>query len=232
MGHFASFSVNGLLVIIFKKLEFALIGASELDGIHVASMSYGTGIQGDKKLDKREHTEVTQSKEQSVSPKLDDPLPENFPVSVILESRPSSSQWLTTSWKVIGITIGSRSDAVNEQPKPINKIGDITQYICDGLSVALYKDECESYYHNLMSPTPRCYVIAHVENYDEPPDPFLVSMSFDEAHAYLEGEDDIFDVDVPPELYRWVEAFVLVHHAQEKRVKRKRKDWKSQERPS
>ena len=77
-----------------------------------------------------------------------------------------------------------------------------------------------------------CAPGAHVEDYDDPPDPFIVTLSFDEAHAYLEGEDDIFDVDVPPELYRWVEAFVLVNYAPEKRVKRKRKNWKEQERPS
>jgi hypothetical protein len=184
------------------------------------------------KLAKTEQTGTPQEAEQAVSPKLEDVLPENFPVSVILESRPAKSEWLTESWRVIGITVGSRTDGVNEQPKVINRVGDVTQYICNGLSVALYKDECESYYHNIISPTPRCYVVAHVEDYDDPPDPFIVTLSFDEAHAYLEGEDDIFDVDVPPELYRWVEAFVLVNYAPEKRVKRKRKNWKEQERPS
>jgi hypothetical protein len=63
---------------------------------------------------------------------------------------------------------------------------------------------------------------------DEAPVPFLVSLSFDEAHAYLEGEEQVYDVDVPAELYRWTEAFVLKHYVPEKRRKRQRKDWRQE----
>jgi hypothetical protein len=60
-------------------------------------------------------------------------------------------------------------------------------------------------------------------------------MSFDEAHAYVEGDDEIYDVDIPPELYVWVEAYVLINYVAEKRKKRKRVDWKEkspEQRPS
>lgn len=168
----------------------------------------------------------TVSTQDDSEPRLEMSLPEHFPVSVILESRPAKSEWIDTVWKAIAITIGNSADRTDDAPRLIRTSGDIKYYQCSGLQVALYKDECESYYHNMMSPTPRCYVVAHIEDADEPPEPFLVTMSVDEAHAYLEGEDDIYDVDVPPELYRWTEAFVLVHYAPEKRTKRKRKDWK------
>jgi hypothetical protein len=59
------------------------------------------------------------------------------------------------------------------------------------------------------------------------PRPFLVSLSFDEANAYLETDDvDVFPVAMPPELYRWIEAFVLAHYVPEPRRKRKRDDWR------
>jgi len=155
-------------------------------------------------------------------------LPESFPVSVMLESRPAKSEWIDVVWRAMAVIIGRSTDQPDEQPRLIHTANNIKHYICDGLQVVLYKDECESYYHNLMSPTPRCYVVAHVEDIEDPPEPFLITMSFDEAHAYLEGEDEVYDVDVPPELYRWTEAFILVHYAPEKRFKRKRKDWKQQ----
>jgi len=91
----------------------------------------------------------------------------------------------------------------------------------------LYVDECESYYHNLLAKTPRCYVIARRDE-DAVPVPFLVSLSFDEAHAYLEADDEVFEVDMPPEIYRWTEAFVLHHYTPEKRVKRKRQNWRGE----
>lgn len=183
-------------------------------------------------MDKTDQSSAAVTKARLEQPTLNDELVEGFPVSAIMESRPSISSWLATSWRIIGIVVGWRESPDDGKPVAVNANGEVTRYLCNGLRVALYKDECESYYYNLISPKPRCYVVAHVENYDQPPDPFLVTLSFDEAHAYLEGEDDIYDVDVPAELYRWVEAFVLAHYAPEKRIKRKRKDWKVQERPS
>ena len=158
-------------------------------------------------------------------PALDMQLPEHLPVSVIVESRPAKSIWVDRVWRAVAVTIGHAAIRRECHPRLIRSSGDIEQYLCPGLQVTLYKDECESYYHNLMAPSPQCYVVAHLDDNEAMPEPFLITMSFDEAHAYLEGEDDIFEVDVPPELYRWTEAFVLVHYAPEKRVKRKRKNW-------
>ena len=53
----------------------------------------------------------------------------------------------------------------------------------------------------------------------------FVSLSFDEAHAYLEGDDTVYAVDIPPELYRWTESFVLTHYCPQQMKKRKRRDW-------
>ena len=73
-------------------------------------------------------------------------------------------------------------------------------------------------------PEPRCYVIA-TRDESEVPLPRLVTLSFDEAHAYMEGEGELFAVAVAPELYRWTEAFVLANYVPEKRRKRKRTNW-------
>jgi uncharacterized protein DUF3305 len=160
---------------------------------------------------------------------LDTALPEDFPVSVLLESRPAISEWIDIVWTAVAVIIGSRADQSDDQPRLVRTSGEVNHYLYDGLQVRLYKDECGSYYHNLMSSTPRCYVVAHSEDVEDPPEPFLITMSFDEAHAYLECDDEIYDVDVPPELYKWTEAFILVHYAPEKRIKRKRKNWKQSE---
>ena len=89
----------------------------------------------------------------------------------------------------------------------------------------MYDDECESYYHNIKSPDPGCYVITR-DNDEGAPVPYIVTLSFDEANAYLECEGEAFTVPIPPELYRWTEEFVLQNYMPEKRIKRKRKDWR------
>ena len=156
------------------------------------------------------------------------PLSVRFPVSVIMQKSLSENPWVDEIWEAIGVTVGDQSDVVPEASQPSSVIFQqpgLTQYLSSGYHLELYVDECESYYHNLMSSTPRCFIVADPNEHDVPV-PFLVSLSFDVAHSYLEGDEIVYAVDLPPELYRWSEAFILHHYAPEKKFKRKRKNWK------
>ena len=139
-----------------------------------------------------------------------------------MESSPSSSPWADVSWNAVGIcaVAGDRTDT----EKTVQH-GKFEQYIYNDLKLRLFIDECESYYHNLMSPQPGCFIVAR-ESDNGRPVPFLVSLSFDEAHAYHEGDDLVYSVPVPAELYRWTEAFIIENYIPEKRKKRKRQNWK------
>jgi len=141
-------------------------------------------------------------------------------------SPPLNSAWCDYQWSAIGIAVTANENAQSNEARLVHENGDTRQYMYSGFNIRLHIDECESYYQNLMSPTPRCYVVASRDDNDTP-EPFLVCMSFDEAHAYLEGDEEVYDVDIPPELYCWTEAFVLTHYAPEKRLKRKRQNWKN-----
>jgi len=167
--------------------------------------------------------------------KLDDfkqALPDQMPISVIMERRPSKSEWINFSFDALGVVTAENAHGSPTQGSPVSKIHEqngIQQYLFSGLTIKLFKDECESYYHNLMSPQPGCFVVA--DQPDDPdlmPAPYLVSLSFDEVHSYLEGGENVYSVDIPPELYKWTEAFVLTQYISTRKVKRKLKDWKKQ----
>lgn len=156
-------------------------------------------------------------------------LPDDFAVVVLMQRQPSVvSRWSDYQWQAVGVMAIAKDVNDSEIPRTVHDEGEVMQVLYSGFNVQLYADECESYYFNLISPSPQCYVIARDDD-DNVPIPFLVSMSFDEAQAYIETDDQVFVVDVPPELYRWTEAFVLQHYSPEKRKKRKRDDWKSNE---
>ncbi len=105
--------------------------------------------------------------------------------------------------------------------------------LVSGLTLRLHLDECESYYHNLMSPEPGCFIVAsQPDDADEMPLPYLVSLSFDEVHAYLEGDEQIYSVEIPAQLYQWAEAYVLTHYVAIKKTKRKLKNWHETEKPA
>lgn len=156
-------------------------------------------------------------------------IPDHFPVSIIMESSPSSSPWLDVSWNAVGICV-IESDAHSPSDTQIVHQGNNKQHIYNHLTLKLFLDECESYYHNLMSPEPGCFIVAREDNSggSQRPIPFLVTLSFDEAHSYLEGDDLVYSVPIPAELYRWAEAYVIDNYLPEKRKKRKRKNWKKQ----
>ncbi|HHJ19839.1 MAG TPA: DUF3305 domain-containing protein [Gammaproteobacteria bacterium] len=144
-----------------------------------------------------------------------------------MESQPSDSLWQDLDWKAVGICAAKNITAHPAATQHIQQ-GDIEHYIYHHLTLRLFIDECESYYHNLMSPQPGCFIVAR-EDENNQPVPFLISMSFDEAHAYQEGDDLVYAVPIPAELYHWIESYVVENYHPEKRKKRQRKDWRKGE---
>ncbi len=151
-------------------------------------------------------------------------LPESMPMSVIIQKSPSNHQWLDFCYDVIG-AVPDASES--QEVKLIHKEDGIEKYLVTGLLLKLHVDQCESYYHNLMSPKPGCFIVANeTDDLDEMPVPYLISLSFDEVHSYLEGGEQVFAIPIPKRLYQWVEAYLLTHYEATKRSKRKLNDWK------
>jgi hypothetical protein len=156
--------------------------------------------------------------------------PSSFPVSVIMERRRvSDNRWLSERWSAIGVTVGGDQTEAEANPQVIVEGPDAAQCLWRGLTVDLFVDEAESYYHNLMVGTPGCYIVTRPRA-DGMPEPVIVSLSFDAGQAYSEGDETVHNVALPAELYRAAEAFVLAHYVPEKKKKRKRTNWKEQSR--
>lgn len=153
-------------------------------------------------------------------------VPSEFSIAVLMQRSPSRSPWQEEQWDAVGVA-ASPWDA-SAPPGTVTLVheqGGIRQYLHSGFRLRLHADECESYYHNLRAPTPRCFIIAG-EDAEGRPEPFLVSLSFDEANAYQEGDKTVYAVDMPPELYRWCELYVLNHYVPVKKKKRRLTDWR------
>lgn len=168
---------------------------------------------------------------QEVMPSIEDikkELPSRWPANVLMARRPvADNRWIDHRWEAVGIVLGEGMAQGADPGRTVLRRDGVQEVLHKGFSVELHKDECESYYHNLQAPRPCCYVLTRPGEADGVPEPFLISVSFDEANAYQETDDvDAFPVDMPPELYRWMEAFVLSHYAPEPRRKRKRSNWR------
>ena len=160
-----------------------------------------------------------------MSDQPDPPLATTFPAVVVIRRQAAVNRWQRHSWRLAEIVLG-RSDAHARSELQLRCDGE--RYIWSGLVLQLYKDQAESYYHNLLAPQPSVYVVTRRDELDCP-EPFLVSASFDEAHAYMETDDgDAHALPLPPVLLEPLERFVLTHYVPEPRRKRRRQDWKNQ----
>ena len=162
---------------------------------------------------------------------FDQALPDMLAIAVVMEKTPSSHPWADYRYNAIGVLV--REAEEESSVSRIYQDGDTEHYLVTGLTLRLHIDECESYYHNLMSPEPGCFIVANQpEDSDDMPVPYLVSLSFDEVHAYLEGDEQIYSVEIPARLYQWAEAYVLSHYVAIKKTKRKLKNWSEGDRPA
>jgi len=157
-------------------------------------------------------------------------LPDSLGIAVVMEKQPSSHPWAEFRYDAVGVLL--RDDEEDPAVERIYQDGETEHFLFTGLRIRLHLDECESYYHNLMSPRPGCFIVANQpDDSDEMPVPYLVSLSFDEVHAYLEGDEQIYSVEIPARLYQWAEAYVLTHYVAVKKTKRKLKNWHETEKP-
>ena len=159
---------------------------------------------------------------------LSTPVPDSFAVSVLVEYRKArDNRWEDGHWQVTGVVAGSgQSPDDLVQVRRLHAASGGQQYLWSGLRIRLHRDDAESYYFNLLSDRPRVFVICSPEA-GEAPRPFIATLSYGEATSYMETDEVVESVDMPAELYRWAERFVLEHYVPEKRRKRKRDDWKA-----
>ena len=162
---------------------------------------------------------------------FDQDLPQQLNLAVVMEKQPSTHPWAEFCYQALGVVVRDL-----KEEKSVSRIyqnGEVEHFLVTGLNLQLHPDECESYYHNLMSPEPGCFIVAgQPDDSDDMPLPYLVSLSFDEVHAYLEGDEQIYSVAIPSELYQWAEAYVLTHYVAIRKTKRKLKNWRETERPA
>lgn len=150
-----------------------------------------------------------------------------FPVLIVMRRRSIKSNiWVSEEWEVEAVIAGGAGPC-DEPERSISRIGaDDETFIWNNLSIYLFEDESESYYFNIVSDTPYVFVVCRDEEGGGQPTPFSVSVNYDEAASYMELEEHVFQVVMPPEIYRWVEEYVISHYVPVKKKKRKREVWK------
>ncbi len=147
-----------------------------------------------------------------------------IPVAVILAyPKDPDDQAEPETGEVIGVVTRPPPKDTGIRKQLIHSDANGQQFLWTGFAINLHPDAAESYYFNLMGEKPSVFVVCRLEQGRLRP--FLASCSYDEADSYMEVDESVAAVAMPPEIYRACEAFVLTHYVPEKKLKRKRDDW-------
>lgn len=142
-------------------------------------------------------------------------------------------RWQFPSWSLSGVLVGGElahdSSGDANSGEKVRDTVDGEEFSWGGFSVTLYKDACERYWHSLISDEPKVYVVCEEDEMDSNRvTPILVTIDYDEAIAYVETDQLVLSTEITPQLYRYMEGFVLEHYKPKPFEKRKRKKWKTE----
>jgi hypothetical protein len=141
------------------------------------------------------------------------------------QRRYQDKPWLREVWEAVGVVAGERYRAPVPERVLMREDATSRQYLWRGFEMRLYRDEVAGYYFNLRGDQPGVFVICRPVEGGAELTPCQVTVSYDYAAASMEVDDQVFRVPFAPELYLWVEGFVIEHYRPERKRKRERQPW-------
>jgi Protein of unknown function (DUF3305) len=154
-------------------------------------------------------------------------------VSVIMRREPivgAMSRWQSHRWVLEDVILDSEAcvDGVDKTALLISKNDSNERWKNNGYKAELYTDDAEGYYLNVSTDAPCWFVLWRMEEQatitDEPiAKPETVSLSYHDAGRWLDAQETVEQVPLPPDVITWLKAFVDQHHVNEIK-KRKRPD--------
>lgn len=148
---------------------------------------------------------------------------ETMPVGVVLARRKTGHKWQDHAWRAIEVIPGApevtewrllRQDAIE------------ATYLAATLPLELYPGETPGYRQNLSQRKPMVYVVLRRDDgdADRPVRPFRATVCPVEAQDYLDGDDIVETVSMPPAVAAWLQDFVKRHHVEQVFEKRGRRE--------
>jgi len=153
-----------------------------------------------------------------------------LPVGIIAEKRRIGHPWQEFKWLPVAVIPGA---GPVEDWVEISKDDDFIRYHIDTLTVSLYRNETEAYRTNLSNTLPAVYVVLREAETDDDPEVRAVfaTVSPYEAQDHMDtGEDIVEAIPLPEDMVAWIQTFISKHHEDEPFKKRKRKDFKDEDR--
>lgn len=164
--------------------------------------------------------------ESSVDPRTSRP---SLDVAVVMRHERidgPASRWQSHRWVLDSVVRDEPGQA--GVPRCIERTDAAQRWLHGGISVALYRDEAEGYHLNATTPAPAWFVMWRlIEGVSDEIDPMAVphavTLSYNEGGRWLDAQETVEQVPLPPEVLAWLRTYTHEHYVVEPK-RRKRPD--------
>ncbi len=130
-------------------------------------------------------------------------------VAVIMERRALASRWQSEHWAPVEVV----PDTGEAAPRLLMEDRERARWLHPGFAIELHRDQADGYYLNLTCATPYVFVMWRMA--DGAAVPQIVTASYQEAGAMMDGGEQVDGVPMPPDLIAWVDEFTRAHYKPE-----------------
>ena len=147
-------------------------------------------------------------------------------VAVLMRREPvqgAMARWQTWRWVLADVV--PQQASFGQAPSLLRKSEHETLFLYPAWCVSLFKDDAEGYWLNATSPTP-CYFVmwrmVDPEDGSEPvAEPQAVSLSYHDAGRWMDAQETVETVPVPPEVVTWLQDFSSQHFVPEEKKRQR-----------
>jgi hypothetical protein len=141
-------------------------------------------------------------------------------IGVVMERRKAKSQWIDVIWEAYGVLATPPDTA---RGTPLGDAGDGALFYAGPMVLEAHTKETANYRTNLMSGTPKVWVVFRKQADDSLPEIVKVTVDPHEGEAFSEtGWDMVHVVPMPEAVEIALVDFIAAHHVDEVFLKRKR----------
>jgi hypothetical protein len=139
-----------------------------------------------------------------------------YPLAVIMERERLANRWETERWEAKGVVRDESPSGSGE--RVIVSDERVTQMLFPGFVLKLHADEAEGYIYNIMSPQPKVFIMWRM--HDEVARPESLTVSYHEGARWMDSEECVGGVALPPDLLQWIAEFASEHYKPEEKKRR------------
>lgn len=146
--------------------------------------------------------------------------PPSIDVAVVLERRLAPNRWQDWGFTLAEVLLDDGS--FGTAPRTLRDDGSLCTVLHPGLHASLHRDEAEGYHLNLTSDRPVWFVMWRIDDADPSRAwPELVTLSYNEAARWLDAQERVDNLPLPPQVAAELQAFTDEHYRPEPRKRRR-----------